>query len=218
MIRNKLLTAYKRLKSDLYYDKTWLSQRETLIAFESRADSLDEAIALIADVLAGDETTWAEFMENRLGSIETLPFPKKLKERKDKTVIVNDRKSDIELEELQYFFHSDAETLLIGALWTMEVGPVFEKEEALSLGKPVLVMRDTTERPEGVAAGTLRLVGTDEQVIYNACRELLTNDAAYAAMAQASNSYGDGHASERIANVLVGALGGRKRKLKTSDI
>lgn len=76
------------------------------------------------------------------------------------------------------------------------------QEEAPSLGKPVLVMRDTTERPEGVAAGTLRLVGTDEEVIYQAFTELLSNESAYAAMSNASNPYGDGHASERIADIL----------------
>lgn len=78
------------------------------------------------------------------------------------------------------------------------------QEEAPSLGKPVLVMRDTTERPEGIAAGTLRLVGTDEAVIYDAFRELLTDKAAYDAMSHASNPYGDGHACERIADALEG--------------
>lgn len=82
------------------------------------------------------------------------------------------------------------------------------QEEAPSLGKPVLVMRDTTERPEGIAAGTLKLVGTDEEVIYsNFCR-LLEDERAYAAMAEASNPYGDGHASERIADILVRELEG----------
>lgn len=76
------------------------------------------------------------------------------------------------------------------------------QEEAPGLGKPVLVMRDTTERPEGVAAGTLRLVGTDENVIYEAFSELLEDSEAYFAMSQASNPYGDGHASERIADCL----------------
>lgn len=77
------------------------------------------------------------------------------------------------------------------------------QEEAPSLGKPVLVMRDTTERPEGVEAGTLRLVGTDQQTIYNHCYELLTNPESYQAMAYAVNPYGDGHACERIvANIL----------------
>ena len=76
------------------------------------------------------------------------------------------------------------------------------QEEAPSLGKPVLVMRDTTERPEGVAAGTLKLVGTDEEKIYDNFRRLLEDDAAYAAMSEASNPYGDGYASRRIADVL----------------
>lgn len=77
------------------------------------------------------------------------------------------------------------------------------QEEAPSLGKPVLVMRDTTERPEGVEAGTLRLVGTDEDTIYEEFSRLLDDPAAYAEMAHASNPYGDGHASERIADVLA---------------
>lgn len=76
------------------------------------------------------------------------------------------------------------------------------QEEAPSLGKPVLVMRDTTERPEGVAAGTLRLVGTDEETIYSSCTRLLKDPAAYAEMSRASNPYGDGHACERIADIL----------------
>ena len=77
------------------------------------------------------------------------------------------------------------------------------QEEAPSLGKPVLVMRDTTERPEGVAAGTLRLVGTDEEAIYREFSRLLDDPAAYTEMSHASNPYGDGHASERIADVLI---------------
>lgn len=76
------------------------------------------------------------------------------------------------------------------------------QEEAPSLGKPVLVMRDTTERPEGIAAGTLKLVGTDEDVIYKHFSELLDNPEAYQSMAHAANPYGDGHACERIADIL----------------
>ena len=76
------------------------------------------------------------------------------------------------------------------------------QEEAPSLGKPVLVMRDTTERPEGVEAGTLKLVGTDERVIYDTCRTLLTDQSAYEEMSKAVNPFGDGHASERIVEVL----------------
>ena len=76
------------------------------------------------------------------------------------------------------------------------------QEEAPSLGKPVLVMRDTTERPEGIAAGTLKLVGTNEETIYQEFNRLLTDPAAYAAMSEASNPYGDGHACQRIADIL----------------
>lgn len=77
------------------------------------------------------------------------------------------------------------------------------QEEAPSLGKPVLVMRDTTERPEGIAAGTLKLVGTDEEVIYTAFKQLLEDKAVYEAMSKASNPYGDGFACRRIADILV---------------
>lgn len=76
------------------------------------------------------------------------------------------------------------------------------QEEAPSLGKPVLVMRDTTERPEGIKAGTLKLVGTDEETIYNHFKLLLENKDAYEAMSQASNPYGDGFACKRIADIL----------------
>lgn len=76
------------------------------------------------------------------------------------------------------------------------------QEEAPSLGKPVLVMRDTTERPEGIAAGTLKLVGTDEEVIYQNFKRLLEDEEEYAKMSNASNPYGDGHACERIADIL----------------
>ncbi len=76
------------------------------------------------------------------------------------------------------------------------------QEEAPSLGKPVLVARDTTERPEGVAAGVLRLIGTNEEDVFYACNHLLTDETAYRAMAQTCNPYGDGHACERIADIL----------------
>ncbi|MBQ6021178.1 MAG: UDP-N-acetylglucosamine 2-epimerase (non-hydrolyzing) [Clostridia bacterium] len=77
------------------------------------------------------------------------------------------------------------------------------QEEAPSLGKPVLVMRDTTERPEGVAAGTLRLVGTAERDVYEACKKLLDDPREYEKMAKAVNPYGDGRASERIADIIL---------------
>ncbi|MBR2702489.1 MAG: UDP-N-acetylglucosamine 2-epimerase (non-hydrolyzing) [Erysipelotrichaceae bacterium] len=76
------------------------------------------------------------------------------------------------------------------------------QEEAPSLGKPVLVMRDTTERPEGIKAGTLKLVGTEEETIYNSFKQLLEDKNEYEKMSKASNPYGDGFASKRIADIL----------------
>lgn len=77
------------------------------------------------------------------------------------------------------------------------------QEEAPSLGKPVLVMRNTTERPEGVAAGTLKLVGNEEEMIYQESKKLLTDQREYEKMSRAVNPYGDGYASERIAQAII---------------
>lgn len=77
------------------------------------------------------------------------------------------------------------------------------QEEAPSLGKPVLVLRNTTERPEGIKAGTLKLVGTDENVIYEETKRLLNDKNEYEKMSHASNPYGDGHASERIVDAII---------------
>jgi len=77
------------------------------------------------------------------------------------------------------------------------------QEEAPALGKPVLVMRETTERPEGVEAGTARLVGTDADKIVYETERLLDDDAAYSAMARAHNPFGDGHSAGRIIDLLV---------------
>lgn len=77
------------------------------------------------------------------------------------------------------------------------------QEEAPSLGKPVIVLRDTTERPEGIDAGTLKLAGTEEEKIYELTKELLTNEQVYKQMSQANNPYGDGNASKRIVDAIV---------------
>lgn len=77
------------------------------------------------------------------------------------------------------------------------------QEEAPSLGKPVLVLRDTTERPEGIDAGTLKLVGTEEETIYNEAKKLLTDKEVYDKMSKASNPYGDGQASKKIVDAII---------------
>jgi UDP-N-acetylglucosamine 2-epimerase (non-hydrolysing) len=91
------------------------------------------------------------------------------------------------------------------------------QEEAPALGKPVLVLRNTTERPEAVEAGTARLVGTEVDAIVSACEQLLTDPDAYRAMAQASNPFGDGHASERILDVLAKSVVGIRRREKADQ-
>ncbi len=78
------------------------------------------------------------------------------------------------------------------------------QEEAPTFGKPVLVLRETTERPEGIEAGVARLVGADRETIFAEASRLLTSETAYLAMARAGNPYGDGHAGERIAAILAG--------------
>lgn len=86
------------------------------------------------------------------------------------------------------------------------------QEEAPSLGKPVIVLRDTTERPEGVAAGTLKLAGTDEDTIYSMIDTLLSDEAEYEKMSTAANPYGDGHASERIVDAIIERFGDKQIK------
>ena len=86
------------------------------------------------------------------------------------------------------------------------------QEEAPSLGKPVLVLRDTTERPEAVASGTVKLVGTDEDKVYNTAYKLLTDEEAYREMAESINPYGDGHASERIVQAILYFYGISEKK------
>lgn len=83
------------------------------------------------------------------------------------------------------------------------------QEEAPSLGKPVLVLRDTTERPEGIKAGTLKLVGTDEEQIYQETKRLLSDKEEYDRMSKASNPYGDGHASQRIVDAIINQFGNK---------
>jgi UDP-N-acetylglucosamine 2-epimerase (non-hydrolysing) len=89
------------------------------------------------------------------------------------------------------------------------------QEEAPSLGVPVLVLRDTTERPEGIEAGTLKLAGTDEETIYRLAKELLTDVSAYEAMSKASNPYGDGEASKRIVEAILYHFGKKDERPNT---
>ena len=86
------------------------------------------------------------------------------------------------------------------------------QEEAPSLGKPVLVLRTETERPEAVAAGTVKIVGTDKQTIIDEATKLLTDEKAYGEMSKAANPYGDGKASERIVNAILYYFGKNEKR------
>lgn len=108
----------------------------------------------------------------------------------------NDRIKIIEPLEVVDFHNFIADSYLI----LTDSGGI--QEEAPGLGKPVLVMRDTTERPEGIDAGTLKLVGTDEETIYKTFKELLEDESVYKSMSRASNPYGDGTASKQIVDIL----------------
>lgn len=118
----------------------------------------------------------------------------------DKILANNDRIRIIEPLDVLDFHNFMARSYLI----LTDSGGI--QEEAPSLGKPVLVMRDTTERPEGVEAGILKLVGTDEEMIYTAFKHLLEDKEAYDRMSKATNPYGDGFASRRIVDILVERL------------
>lgn len=148
-------------------------------------------------------------MENMFRAVRRV-----LQEHEDVKVIYPIHKNPRVREVAERIFASDDRVRIIEPLEVIDFHNFLNKsyliltdsggiqEEAPSLGKPVLVMRDTTERPEGVAAGTLKLVGTSEETIYAEFARLLTDPAVYASMSQASNPYGDGTASRQIVSIL----------------
>ncbi|BBA92999.1 non-hydrolyzing UDP-N-acetylglucosamine 2-epimerase [Streptococcus ruminantium] len=152
-------------------------------------------------------------MENMFKAVKRV-----LEENADVKVIYPIHKNPVVREIANRIFGDETRIKLIEPLEVIDFHNFLKKsyliltdsggiqEEAPSLGKPVLVMRDTTERPEGVAAGTLKLVGTEEETIYHEFSVLLGDEMAYAKMSQASNPYGDGTASQQIVDVLVNYL------------
>lgn len=148
-------------------------------------------------------------MENMFKAIKRV-----LEENADVKVIYPIHKNPVVREIANRIFGDDTRIKLIEPLEVIDFHNFLKKsyliltdsggiqEEAPSLGKPVLVMRDTTERPEGVAAGTLKLVGTEEETIYKEFSILLSDEQEYAKMSQASNPYGDGTASLKIVDIL----------------
>lgn len=121
----------------------------------------------------------------------------KVKEVADEILAGNDRVRLVKPMEVLEFHNILAKSHLI----LTDSGGI--QEEAPSLGKPVIILRDTTERPEGIEAGTLKLAGTNEETIYSLVDELLSDQREYEKMATASNPYGDGHASQRITDIII---------------
>lgn len=152
-------------------------------------------------------------LENMFTAIKNI-----LNEYKDVKVIYPIHKNPVVREIANRIFKDNDRIKLIEPLEVIDFHNFLNKayliltdsggiqEEAPSLGKPVLVLRDTTERPEGVEAGTLKLVGTEKQNVYNNIKELLDNKEEYQNMSKASNPYGDGNACRRIADILVDKL------------
>ncbi len=121
----------------------------------------------------------------------------KVKEVADEILSGNDRVRLVKPMEVLDFHNILAKSYLI----LTDSGGI--QEEAPSLGKPVIVLRDTTERPEGIEAGTLKLAGTNEKTIFGLVDELLSNEEEYHKMSTANNPYGDGHASRRITDLII---------------
>lgn len=149
-------------------------------------------------------------MENIFAAIKKIS-----EEFKDVVIIYPIHKNPVVREIASRYFDKDGRVKLIEPLDVIDFHNYISKsyliltdsggiqEEAPSLSKPVLVLRDNTERPEGIDAGTIKLVGTDSDVIYEETKKLLTNDKLYIKMAKAANPYGDGHASERIVDAII---------------
>ena len=156
---------------------------------ENIGDSMENMFSAINDVLNDNKDVKA---------IYPIHLNPKVRELANRIFKGNDRIKLIEpLDVLDFHNFMDKSFLIL-----TDSGGI--QEEASSLGKPVLVMRDTTERPEGIKAGTLRLVGTSREKIYESCSQLLEDKKAYESMSKASNPYGDGSASKKIADIIQG--------------
>ncbi len=179
-------------------DLDWMSQGRGVLLTAHRRENLGEPMVHIFNAI---KRVVDEFDDVRV--VYPIHLNPKVREIADNILKDNDRIRLIEPLEVVDFHNFLNKAYLV----LTDSGGI--QEEAPSLGKPVLVLRDTTERPEGVEAGTLKLAGTNEKNIYTAVRELLTNEELYQSMSKASNPYGDGQASRRIADIIVEQLGNK---------
>ncbi len=195
---NTAIDALKyTIKEDYHHDLfDWIGDDKLIMITAHRRENLGEPMVNMFNAILRvmDE-------HKDLKAIYPIHMNPKVREVADRILGGNDRIKIIEpLEVLDFHNFLNKSHIIV-----TDSGGI--QEEAPSLGKPVLVMRDTTERPEGVAAGTLKLVGTNEDVIYESFSNLLNNKEEYEAMSRANNPFGDGHASKYIVDIIVDKLG-----------
>ena len=192
---NTVIDAMKTtVKTDFnHVDLDWIKNDEKLILLTAhRRENLGEPMRNIFRAV--------KRITDEFGNVKVL-YPIHLnpmvREIADEILVGSDRIKLIEPLDVIAFHNFQNKAYLI----LTDSGGI--QEEAPSLGKPVLVLRNTTERPEGIEAGTLKLVGTSEKTVYEETKKLLTNKTDYERMSRAKNPYGDGHASERIADAII---------------
>lgn len=192
---NTVIDALKNTVTDSYSNEhlAWAKGSRMILFTSHRRENIGEPMQRI---FRAAKKIVREFSDVKL----IYPVHKNPKVREIAYEIMGDEERIRMIEPLDVFdFHNFmARSFLI----MTDSGGI--QEEAPALGKPVLVMRDTTERPEGVEAGTLKLVGTQENTVYEETKKLLTDRGSYQAMCRAVNPYGDGHASERIVEAILG--------------
>lgn len=212
--KNNLLREGKDAKTVYVTGNTGIDALKTTIQAEYEHKELDwVGDSRLIMITAHRRENLGQPMENMFKAIKRV-----LDEHEDVKAIYPIHKNPKVREVAERIFGDNQQVKLIEPLEVIDFHNFLNKsfmiltdsggiqEEAPSLGKPVLVMRDTTERPEGVQAGTLKLVGTDEDDIYNNFKLLLEDESEYKKMSQASNPYGDGKASERIVKILTEKL------------
>ncbi len=185
-----LATTVKKDYSNEIFD--WVGNDKLILLTAHRRENLGEPMR---NMFKAIKRIVEEF--NDIKVIYPVHLNPKVREVADEVLGNNDKVKLIKPLEVIDFHNFIAKSHII----LTDSGGI--QEEAPSLGKPVLVLRDTTERPEGIAAGTLKLVGTNEETIYNETKKLLTDKEEYTKMSQASNPYGDGKASKRIADAII---------------
>ncbi len=198
---NTVIDAMKTTVTDNYYHPVfdWIGDSKMILLTAHRRENLGEPMRHIFKAV---KKIVDEFDDVKV--VYPIHMNPKVRELASEVLGDSDKVKMIEPLEVFDFHNFQNKAYLI----LTDSGGV--QEEAPSLGKPVLVLRDTTERPEGIEAGTLRLVGTDTDRIYNETKLLLTNKEEYEKMAKATNPYGDGFASKYIVDAIIKKYNNKK--------